>query len=686
MPLVDGMVSIGRPPFPRRHLALLLLVFLVPFGVLTALAVRTLNQDRELAVRRAEDERRQLAAAIRQDFLGRLERLKLQALSGEAPAGPADRAPATADPIVLVARIEDRRLVLPWEDHTATRDVRRLLADEPFATLISRGETQELVHQQPGAAAGSYRRALSSARHPVQAASAEILVARALGKAGQPAEALEYTRRTLARPLSLVDEQGVPFALYASRRVVDLERLEMEDASAAMEVARQAAAATWTSPAAVHMAAAVVSTLRSKAPPEIQAHASSAQQDVAARIARVDQALALQQTFPALARQFPSTSARGGESSWLPFGPGPWLVGLSSEISSRQPIAIAVDALTAFDGLESASRCTAAGGCRLALVSGSGPDGYSLGPALPGLTLLDVTSGEADEGRWLPRQGFYVAALSLVLSLTAFGAYLLWRDVRRELRVAELRSEFVSSVSHELKTPLTAIRMFAETLRMGRPLDRAVRDEYLDIIINESERLTRLLNNVLDFTRIESGRKTYQFAPHDLESIVRTAARAMQYPLARQGFALQVSVAEGIPPVHSDPDALEQAILNLLANALKYSGEARTIELSLWRDESHGVIGVRDWGIGIEPIDQRRIFDKFYRVARPENCLIPGTGLGLTLVDHIVRAHHGRVDVDSTPGAGSTFRILLPLLREESPAPEEEDVPAASRRAAGSEA
>lgn len=221
---------------------------------------------------------------------------------------------------------------------------------------------------------------------------------------------------------------------------------------------------------------------------------------------------------------------------------------------------------------------------------------------------------------------------------------------------------------------------------MGRPADPATRDEYLDIIINESERLTRLLNNVLDFSRIESGRKIYQFAPHDLEAIVRTAVRAMQYPLARQGFELLVDVSEAIPPVRSDPDALEQAILNLLANALKYSGDARTIELRLAREGADAVISVRDWGIGIEPVNQRRIFDKFYRVATPENRLIPGTGLGLTLVDHIVRSHHGFVDIDSTPGAGSTFRIHLPLV-EEGPAPAEEDgVEPAPRRAAESEA
>jgi signal transduction histidine kinase len=488
----------------------------------------------------------------------------------------------------------------------------------------------------------------------------------------------------MARPLSLVDEHQVPFALYAARRVADLAGIGIEDAGVALDTARRSGEAPWIAPAAAHMAAAIVSTFSTKGSPEVQALAVAVQPAIAAQIARGEQALALQQTFPALARQFPSTAVLGDEPLWLPFGQGPWLIGLTAAIGSRPPILIAIDAMKAFDHLESGARCAAAGRCRLSLASGAGTNDYPLGPALPGLTLLDVTSGVTDEFHgWLPKQWFYMVALSLVLALTAFGAYLLWRDVRRELRVAELRSQFVSSVSHELKTPLTAIRMFAETLRMGRPADPALRDEYLDTIVNESERLTRLLNNVLDFSRIESGRKIYQFAPHDLESIVRTAARAMRYPLAQQGFELLVDIGDGLPLVQCDPDALEQAILNLLANALKYSGDARKIELRLAREGTDAVISVRDWGIGIEPVDQRRIFDKFYRVARPENRLIPGTGLGLTLVDHIVRSHHGRVDVDSTPGAGTTFRIHLPLPGEIPASVNEQGADPARRHVAG---
>jgi signal transduction histidine kinase len=681
------MESLDRLPIPRRRLALFLFVLLVPFGALATLAIQTLNQDRELAVRRVEDERRQLAGAIRQELLGHLDSLRLRTLAGAADAPSDAGRNASRAAIALVAVIDGGRLVLPWERRTAAADMRRILAEQPFAGLVSSGEAEELMHRRPRAAAALYQRALSSARHPLQTAAAELFVARALEKDGRHAESLAFTRRALASPLSLIDEHGVPLAIYASRRVADLESADSDDAKAAVETARSASDLPSISPVGVHMAAAVVSMLGSRGTRDIQALASSVQPALAARIAHGEQALALQQTFPALARQFPPTAARGREPLWLPFGQPIWLVTVAADIGDRDPVLIAVDAAKAFAGLESAAACAAAGNCRLALASGAGSDDYPLGATLPGLALVNVTIGTTSEPlHSLSNQPFYVAALSLVLALAAFGAYLLWRDVRRELRLAELRSEFVSSVSHELKTPLTAIRMFAETLRMGRPADPARRDEYLDTIVNESERLTRLLNNVLDFTRIESGRKIYQFASHDLESIARTAARTMHYPLARQGFELLVDVDEGIPPVLGDADALEQAILNLLANALKYSGDARKVELRLSRDETHAVISVRDWGIGIAPVEHRRIFDKFYRVSRPENRLIPGTGLGLTLVDHIVRSHRGRVEVDSEPGAGSTFRIHLPFGPEDPASREAAGVAAAPRRAAGLEA
>jgi signal transduction histidine kinase len=230
------------------------------------------------------------------------------------------------------------------------------------------------------------------------------------------------------------------------------------------------------------------------------------------------------------------------------------------------------------------------------------------------------------------------------------------------VRIAELRSQFVSNVSHELKTPLTAIRMFAEALQLEYATDPKAHKEYLDTIVNESERLTRLLNNVLDFSRIDRGQRNYRMEPVLLAEVVRAAAQTMQYPLKDQGFFLSLRVDDQIPRVLIDRDAILQAILNLLTNAVKYSGRSRNIELQLSAKNGSAIIQVTDHGIGIPESEQHRIFEKFYRSSIPENHAIAGTGIGLALVAHIVEAHGGTVRVQSNPGEGSTFSICLPLL------------------------
>jgi signal transduction histidine kinase len=258
-------------------------------------------------------------------------------------------------------------------------------------------------------------------------------------------------------------------------------------------------------------------------------------------------------------------------------------------------------------------------------------------------------------------QSFYAWSLLSVVPLTFLCGYLVWRDTRREVRIAELRSHFVSSVSHELRTPLTAIRMFAEALQLKYLTDPQAHQEYLDTIVNESERLSRLLNNVLDFSRIDRGQKSYQTAPTNLAEVVRAAIQTIQYPLQKQGFVLSLNVDDRIPPVAIDRDAIQQAILNLITNAMKYSGQSRQIEVDLFLDGESAVIRVSDHGIGIPVEEQARIFNAFYRAPIPENQAIAGTGIGLALVAHIAQGHGGTVQVESSPGKGSAFSIRIPV-------------------------
>jgi signal transduction histidine kinase len=268
-------------------------------------------------------------------------------------------------------------------------------------------------------------------------------------------------------------------------------------------------------------------------------------------------------------------------------------------------------------------------------------------------------------GRFAPPRGvpgiLYAAVLILTIGATLLAAYLLLRDVNREVQMAEMRSHFVASVSHELKTPLTAIRMFAETLVMGRAGGEQQTSEYLRTIVNESERLSRLVDNVLDFSRIEQGNKVYRMQPTCLADVVRAAARTMHYPLSQLGFTLTVLIDENIPSLQANADALEQAILNLLANAMKYSGTARQIEMRVGRSGDEAFIDIVDHGLGISREDQSRIFEKFYRVRSAETDPIAGTGLGLTLALHIVEAHKGQVRVTSEVGHGSTFSVRIPM-------------------------
>ena len=243
------------------------------------------------------------------------------------------------------------------------------------------------------------------------------------------------------------------------------------------------------------------------------------------------------------------------------------------------------------------------------------------------------------------------------------GLYLAYTNVRREIRLSRLKSDFVANVSHELKTPLALIRLFAETLELGRVPGEEKAKQYYRIINKESQRLTQLINNILDFSRIEAGRKQYRFVATDLTRTVRDVVEAYRFPIEQQGFILEVEIAEDVPEVEVDPEAIEQALLNLVNNAIKYSAEAKHIRLEVRRDGERVVISVRDRGIGVAKVEQKRIFEKFYRAETSLVHTTKGSGLGLALVQHIMEAHGGTVELVSGPGEGSTFTLALPLKR-----------------------
>jgi len=278
--------------------------------------------------------------------------------------------------------------------------------------------------------------------------------------------------------------------------------------------------------------------------------------------------------------------------------------------------------------------------------------GLTMGIKYQGTTVADIGA------RFLRYNYMVLAALSILM---IGGIWLTYRNVYREMNLARLKSDFVANVSHELRTPLALIRLYAETLELGRLSAKERYQEYFRIIREESERLTALINNILDFSRIEAGRKEYEFKETNLPDLVRSTLDSYRFQIEQNGFAFEENISRDIPPVNVDREAIARSLLNLVNNALKYSKDRKFISVSLYRANGSVKLEVRDHGIGIPPSEQEKIFEKFYRCGDPLVHNIKGSGLGLSLVRHIVRAHGGDVQVESTPENGSKFTIALPL-------------------------
>ena len=254
--------------------------------------------------------------------------------------------------------------------------------------------------------------------------------------------------------------------------------------------------------------------------------------------------------------------------------------------------------------------------------------------------------------------------LSTVIIAVGMGIVLL--SVMAERRASRLKSDFIANVSHELKTPLSLIRMFGEMVATGRHKGEETAREYGGIITRESERLAHLIDNVLDFARLERGKASYDFAECDLAQVLERALDVSRYRIEKDKLKLRTRIDRHLPPVRMDENAVTLLILNLVDNAIKYAADGGVVEVSLGRAPGGVVLGVRDYGAGIPREEQARIFERFYRAQSARDRNVRGSGIGLALVRHIAEAHGGRVTVDSPvpaalgAGPGSLFRVFLP--------------------------
>jgi signal transduction histidine kinase len=260
---------------------------------------------------------------------------------------------------------------------------------------------------------------------------------------------------------------------------------------------------------------------------------------------------------------------------------------------------------------------------------------------------------------------FYGFLLTVIVVLMLFGAIMIARDISRESETNRLKTEFVNNISHELKTPLTLIRLYGETLQRKDNLTNEEKKDCYEIITKESERLSHLINNVLDFSKIEMGRKEFNFTKGYLQDVIRDTLESYRYHLEKKGFAIQYDIVTDLPEMNFDGEAIASVLINLLSNAMKFSPKEKEVTVKLSRDDGNAVLEVADKGIGISQKEIPKIFERFYQSENNVASEARGSGLGLTLVKNIVEAHGGRIEVKSEPGKGSTFSVLLPITDNE---------------------
>jgi len=275
------------------------------------------------------------------------------------------------------------------------------------------------------------------------------------------------------------------------------------------------------------------------------------------------------------------------------------------------------------------------------------------------IEISDTQAGEKEI--FAIHKSFYFWTIITLLIILSFGLVLIIRTVAHEMEVLKIKSDFVSSVSHEFKTPLTSIKALTERLLQGKVKNPVKMRQYFSVISQDTDRLTRLVGNILDFSKIEEGKKEYDFEETDIVLWLDKTLQNFKKENMQRVIEIKTLLANNIPPLKIDKNALTQVIYNLLDNALKFSGQKKEVQVIIVREVNNLIIKVSDNGIGIHQNELEKIFEKFYQGRNAIKYSAKGTGLGLTLVKHIVEAHGGDITVESKLGHGSTFSMVLPI-------------------------
>ena len=683
LPSLAGRARSGRTPF-----LLIGVLALLPAVLLAVLGVRTLAQDTHVAEAQARERLDRAATRAAQDLergLGLWDRAVAEA-STEAPGATHPVPRLIADvldggPDGVLVRIESQRQdVLPEGRLLYTLEPG---LPAPFGTAqppraLEAGDVYEIQKQDYARAAQAYRALLHSADLTVRPWALQRL-ARTEAKAGRLQEALRLYE-------ALERETGAMIGDLPADLIGRVQRCELIAASGTPAELTRAASTFYRSltsgrwrlerPRYLHYS--------ERARQWLAGAAGTDRQTVDDLEATERQKIRLTDAVGDISGTIRTTGVRGaghrlftrGSGQYLAFwrstpaGPGAILVVLG-ETSLRSRVWPAIISAAVSDDI-AASLVAPDGTVVFATAGASGAadasmsreqtfqDGDFLWRVRATPRRPDALYAEVARRRWL-----YLAMLVVMVGGLLAASLVVGRTLKREVEVARLKSQFVAAVSHEFRSPLTGISQLSELLVGGKVTDDTRRQQYYELIHSESRRLSRLVEQVLDFARMEDGRKEYRFERMETSGWVRSVADDFQRTPAAQGKTIAVSVPEGLPPLMADAQAMAGAIHNLLDNAVKYSPGRETVWLDASATASGAsvAIAIRDEGVGIPPDEQQHLFERFFRGRRLTDT-IAGTGLGLSLVKHVVSAHGGEVFVTSTPGAGTTFTVVLPVERD----------------------
>jgi signal transduction histidine kinase/tetratricopeptide (TPR) repeat protein len=705
--------------FPKRTRILLLFIggIGLPSLLLGYLAFRGVKNDQALIEKDRIEEHRRIANRIVQttdQSLASVERAFRDVLAGKDGENVPDLVPALQAfkkkyPLVEEifnfhgpSKTDFPCAPLLYRTQTEPAVAGGLVSGPAQSRSLEQGERLEFQNNDPGQALRLYQQALRGASGSQARGEALIRIARVQRKSGRPGEALQTYRMISQSYGQTRTGTGLPLGLVARLEIGPLARdlnSPSEALEAMLDLYRELLNGRWLLDkgefefAIQRTKEAIRGMLSPESPPEkaaawLDAFRAFKDRERLER-ARTERRLLFQGEVPRALRLKGFVSQEGLSQESIRFnleaGQERYLVSLIPQTEGKpgdgEIWGLILEARELLDSIlpDELKPVLSEGRTGWALKD---PDGGILAESSPPSTGMLTIETSFKEGfpDWtlqlyqpnvrLPkalltsRRGVFFAMFLLIAGILAFGFVLTLRSITREIELSRMKSDFVSTVSHEFKSPLTSIRQIAEMLETGRVPSENRRRRYYQLLLEQSERLSLLTDNVLSFARMEEGKREFEFDEVDAAGLLEEVVSPIRDRVRHDGFKIELAVAEGLPPIRADRAALSQVISNLIDNAIKYSGASRKVEIGAFGTESQAVLTVKDYGLGIPKAELPRVFDRFFRGGDELTRTVKGSGLGLTLVKQIVEAHGGTVGVESEHGKGSRFTLRLPYFQD----------------------